>query len=75
MVQADREGWRIYGWRDAAKQILEKAMRAGGEARNEAERIINYLGWRGYTAFGTLLDVTPKPTFEAPSRWDVACGQ
>ncbi len=59
MVQGDREGWRIYGWRDAAKQILEKAMHAGDEARKEAERIINYLGRRGYTDFGVLLHVSP----------------
>lgn len=59
MVQADREGWRISGWRDPARTILNTAMSAGGDARTQAVQTINYLGRRGYTEFGTLLDVKP----------------
>ena len=56
MVRGDREGWRIHGWLDSARQILEAAMKAGGHARAHAERIIDYLGRRGHTSFGELLD-------------------
>jgi hypothetical protein len=61
MIKGDREGWRISMWRDTVKSILEKAMQAGGEARNTAERIINYLGRRGYTDLGYLLKIASHP--------------
>ncbi len=57
IVRADREGWRTYRWREPARQILEAAMQAGGDARTHAEQVINYLGRRGYTEFGTLLNL------------------
>jgi hypothetical protein len=44
MVRGDREGWHIHGWLDAAKQTLETAMMAGGDARTQAEQVIDYLG-------------------------------
>lgn len=55
MVRGDEEGWRIHGWLDSAKQILETAMNAGGDAHRGAVELINYLGRRGHTAFGALL--------------------
>ncbi len=55
MIRGDREGWRIHGWQDSAMQILEVAMKAGGDARTQAEQVINYLGRRGYREFGELL--------------------
>lgn len=55
MVRGDREGWRIQGWLNSARQILEAAMKAGGEARSQAELTIDYLGRRGHTSFGDLL--------------------
>jgi hypothetical protein len=61
MVRGDREGGRIHGWLNSVRQILEIAMRAGGDARTQAEEVINYLGRRGHTGFGELLylrDVT-----------------
>jgi hypothetical protein len=58
MVKGDQEGWRIHGWLDAAKQTLETAMRAGGDARTHAEQVIHYLGRRGHTSFGALLNLT-----------------
>jgi hypothetical protein len=57
MVRGDREGWHIHGWLDAAKQTLATAMRAGGDARTQAEQVIDYLGRRGHTSFGALLDL------------------
>jgi hypothetical protein len=57
MVRGDREGWHIHGWLDAAKQTLETAMMAGGDARTQAEQVIDYLGRRGHTSFGDLLDL------------------
>ena len=55
MVHAGQEGWRVQGWLDPAKTILELAMRAGGEARVRAERLIDHLGRRGFTSLGNLL--------------------
>jgi hypothetical protein len=55
MVKGDREGWRMHGWQEPAKTILEHAVKAGGAARSEAERVIDFLGRRGYTIFGALL--------------------
>lgn len=55
MVKGDREGWRVHGWMDDARKILKMAMDAKGEARDIAERLINYLGRRGYTQLGDLL--------------------
>ena len=55
MVHGDREGWRIHGWLDSARQILEAAMKAGADARTQAEQTIDYLGRRGHTSFGELL--------------------
>lgn len=59
MVQGDREGWHVSGWCDPATEVLDKAMSAGGDARTQAIQTINYLGRRGYTEFGTLLDARP----------------
>jgi hypothetical protein len=47
----------MHGWLASARQILEAAMRSGGEARSQAERTIDYLGRRGHTSFGELLDL------------------
>ena len=60
MVRADHEGWRIHGWRDSARTVLETGMRVGGAARAQAIQTIDYLGRRGYPDFGELL--TPGDT-------------
>lgn len=57
MVRGDREGWRIHGWIDSARQVLAVAMQAGGDARTYAEQVINYLGRRGHTGFEELLNL------------------
>ena len=61
MVEGDREGWRLHGWQEPARAILEQAMKAGGAARIEAEQVIDFLGRRGYTAFGDLLASQQAP--------------
>ncbi len=55
MVRYDRDGWRISGWFESAKEILEQAMNADGKAQQCGEALINYLGRRGHTDFGELL--------------------
>ena len=55
MVRADREGWRISGYQDSTKRILEQAVNTQGEARKTAIALIDHLGRRGYTDFGQLL--------------------
>ena len=61
MVKGDREGWRMHGWTEPARTILEQAMKAGGGARSEAEQLIDFLGRRGYTDFGALLASQQAP--------------
>ena len=55
MVRGDREGWRIDGWLESAEEILEQAMEAPREAREQAVALINHLGRRGYADFGKIL--------------------
>jgi hypothetical protein len=45
----------MHGWQEPAKAILDHAVKAGGAARRDAEQVIDFLGRRGYTAFGALL--------------------
>lgn len=58
MIRGDQEGWRIHGWLDSAKAILNDALMTPGEPSEEAVALINYLGRRGYMEFGQLLDRT-----------------
>jgi hypothetical protein len=60
MIRGDREGWRIHGWFDEAKRILQTAMNTGGEAQTVAIDLINYLGRRGHTDFGSVLASGPS---------------
>ena len=40
MVKGDQEGWRVYGWMDHVREILQKAMSVEGEPRDMAVRLI-----------------------------------
>lgn len=56
MIEADREGWHLVGWRDDARAILAAAL--GGDnanAQREARDLVNRLGARGYQEFRDLL--------------------
>ena len=55
MVHGDREGWRVGSWIESARTVLQTGIQAGGEPKIEAERLINYLGRRGFTELGDLL--------------------
>lgn len=57
IVRADREGWRVQRWLDSARSILEIAMRAGGDGREKAERLIDYLGRRRFSDLAGLLEI------------------
>ncbi len=57
MVDGDREGWRILGWREHARTILSAALSNGQEeAQSSARDIINGLGERGFHEFRDLLE-------------------
>ncbi|MCK4628507.1 MAG: hypothetical protein KAT56_05855, partial [Sedimentisphaerales bacterium] len=56
MVRGDKDGWHIDSWLDSAKKILEQAMKNNEKVREKAVPLINYLGRRGYSDFGTLLN-------------------
>ena len=58
IIRADREGWRIHGWQEPAMQILGAGIKSGNDdSRRMTVDLINYLGRRGYTDFGELLDI------------------
>ena len=54
IVEADAEGWELYASRDYIRQILQLALEAPN-ARQEAERVIHYLGSRGFLGYKDLL--------------------
>jgi hypothetical protein len=55
MVRGDTEGWHVHAWHSHAEAILALALRAEPLIREQAIRLIDYLGRRGYTDFGALL--------------------
>lgn len=57
MVRGDREGWRLYGWRDTLLSLL-KAVLASDDAaaRSIAMKLIDHLGRRGFLEYGKLLE-------------------
>lgn len=55
LVDGDDENWRIWSWKDEAKEVLAVARKSGGEAKEVAEAVIDRLGRRGYQEFGDLL--------------------
>jgi hypothetical protein len=57
MIRNDKEGWRVYEWGKTIRPILEMAMKAGGDARAQAEQLIDHLGRRGYSDLGELLRI------------------
>lgn len=54
IAEGDREGWELDASRDHVGRILEVAL-LNPTSREEAERIINYLGSRGFLEFRNLL--------------------
>lgn len=55
LAEGDREGWKLYASRDHIRRILAVALR-NPTAGKEAERIIHYLGSRGFLEFRDLLE-------------------
>jgi len=55
MAEGDREGWGIYASRQDIRRILGVAL-SQVSARDEAKRVINYLGRRGFLEFRDLLE-------------------
>jgi len=56
IFEADQQGWHIYFSRENIKTILSKALSSpDDEVVEEARRLINYLGSRGYFEFRELL--------------------
>jgi hypothetical protein len=56
IVEGDKEGWGVLGWRDHARTILSVAIGSGDpQAKNAAVVLINRLGSRGYFDFRDLL--------------------
>jgi hypothetical protein len=52
----DRQEWHTHESLNSTRRVLEIAMRYGGSARVHAKQVIHYLGRRGYTELGELLN-------------------
>jgi hypothetical protein len=59
LAEADREGWELYAGRDHVRRILEAGLQHPSTA-DEAKRVINYLGSRGFLEFQDLLKARDK---------------
>jgi hypothetical protein len=56
MIKADKEGWKIYHWRDQIRNIITLVFKSTDtQARDNAEDLIHELGARGYFEFRDLL--------------------
>lgn len=57
IVEGDKRGWGIMGWRQPARTILATALRSTDEtAKKSAVVLINRLGGHGYLDFQSLLN-------------------
>jgi hypothetical protein len=57
LVQSDREGWRIIGWKDETREVLEKAMESDDpETRRACIALANRLVAKGHLEFRELVD-------------------
>lgn len=54
LVEADTEGWELYVAQDHIQQIIKSALKAPN-VKQEAERVIHYLGSRGFLDYRNLL--------------------
>jgi hypothetical protein len=55
MVEGDKNGWGVLGWREKAKEVIRAARKSGDfEARKGAEELVNLLESRGHFEFGEL---------------------
>jgi hypothetical protein len=57
MIRGDSEGWRIRSWEESAKTILKMALKTTGYTYEKSVSLIDYLGRRGYTDYGELLNI------------------
>lgn len=56
MAAGDKEGWKIYGWREQAQTILAVALQSPDpNIKSAAENVVHYFGTRGYLEFRSLL--------------------
>jgi hypothetical protein len=58
IVEGDKEGWGVLGWRESAHKILQDAISSPDQdANTAAAKLIHKLGSRGYFEFRDLLPV------------------
>ena len=61
MIEGDKEGWGILGWREHARTILRTIIQsANAGARQAAVDLVHRLGARGYREFRDLLPKAPS---------------
>jgi hypothetical protein len=67
IVDADAEGWSLFGWEAEASEILRVALASGnGEAAETARALIHQLGSSGHFGFRGLLGDDDHSPDEAP---------
>ncbi|MCE5254501.1 MAG: hypothetical protein LLG45_09930 [Actinomycetia bacterium] len=67
LVQSDHEGWRIAGWEDEARKVVEAAMQSPDEdVRRASVRLINRLVSKGYLDFRDLMGTDPEQEGDGP---------
>lgn len=61
MIEGDKEGWGILGWREHARTILASAIQStDAETRQAAVDLVHRLGARGHLEFRDLLQKVPS---------------
>jgi len=56
IIEGDKEGWHIHGWREHTRTILSTALQSTDEtAQQAAVDLVHRLGARGYLSFRDLL--------------------
>jgi hypothetical protein len=59
IIEADREGWSIYGWDNEARQILERAIQMNNpQIYESAKRVVDLLFAKGHFEYRHLLKST-----------------
>ncbi len=56
VLHAAQATWQVNDWAEAVRVILKPALKVSGETSDCARNLINYLGRRGHTSLGKLLE-------------------
>lgn len=73
IVESDKDGWDILGWREHARTILSVAIKSkDSAARKQAVELVHRLAARGHSEFS---DLVPSTSEQSPDSGGVAEGK